>query len=81
MRFFPRYYFQVLPIVVLLAARGFAQLKGSRLLALLLLIPLARFAPTYFEAARNAAHGKVPYRQRAKHYAQKRKTYLLQSPS
>jgi 4-amino-4-deoxy-L-arabinose transferase-like glycosyltransferase len=55
LRFFPRYYFQILPVVVLLAARGFAEMRGRRrLLALLLLIPLARFAPTYFMAARDA---------------------------
>ena len=55
LRFFPRYYFQVLPVVVLLAARGFAEMRGRRrLVALLLLIPLARFAPTYFMAARDA---------------------------
>jgi hypothetical protein len=53
-RFFPRYYFQLLPVVVLLAARGFAEMRGRRrCIALLLLIPLARFAPTYFFAARN----------------------------
>ena len=53
-RFFPRYYFQLLPVVVLLASRGFAQMRGRRrLIALLLLIPLVRFAPTYFQAARN----------------------------
>ena len=80
LRFFPRYYFQILPVVVLLAARGFAQMRGKvgqafslprplagvvfhgfsgsgwrgYLLAAMLLIPLARFAPTYFLAARDA---------------------------
>jgi hypothetical protein len=55
LRFFPRYYFQILPVVVLLAARGFAEMRGRRrLVALLLLIPLARFAPTYLMAARDA---------------------------
>ena len=50
-RFFPRYFFQLLPVVVLLAARGYAQLTGAwRLVALLLLIPLIRFAPTYYHA-------------------------------
>ena len=54
MRFFPRYYLQLLPMVVLLAARGFAQLRGRRLaLSLLLLVPLARFGPTYLQAARD----------------------------
>jgi len=55
LRFFPRYYFQILPVVVLLAARGFSEMRGRRrVVALLLLIPLARFAPTYFLAARDA---------------------------
>jgi hypothetical protein len=50
-RFFPRYYFQLLPVVVLLAARGYTQLTGARrCIALLLLIPLIRFAPTYYYA-------------------------------
>jgi hypothetical protein len=53
MRFFPRYYFQVLPVVVLMAARGFTLLTPRRreIVALLLLIPLTRFAPAYFAAA------------------------------
>ena len=52
LRFFPRYYFQLLPVLVLLGARGWAQLKGKlRLIpALLLLVPLVRFAPTYYYA-------------------------------
>ena len=47
LRFFPRYYFQILPVVVLLAARGFAlaQRKHVYLLAALLVIPLVRFGP------------------------------------
>jgi len=54
MRFFPRYYFLLLPAVVMLAARGFAMLKGRALFAvcLLLLIPLVRFGPSYVTAAR-----------------------------
>jgi hypothetical protein len=54
MRFFPRYYFHLLPPVVLLAARGFALLPRRRavLLALLLLIPAARFGPRYLAVAR-----------------------------
>jgi len=56
MRFFPRYYFLLLPVVVMLAARGFALLKGHARFAicLLLLIPLVRFAPAYVTAARGA---------------------------
>jgi hypothetical protein len=50
-RFFPRYYLQLLPVFVLLAARGYTQLQPKwRWVALLLLIPLIRFSPTYREA-------------------------------
>lgn len=51
MRFFPRYYLQLLPVVVLMAARGFT-LPGRRrvLAACLLLVPLARFGPGYLAA-------------------------------
>jgi hypothetical protein len=53
-RFFPRYYLQLLPVVVLLAARGFTEMRGrQRAVALLLVIPLIRFAPTYYLAARD----------------------------
>jgi hypothetical protein len=55
LRFFPRYYLQILPVLVLLAARGFTQLGRKRALAaaLLLLIPAARFGPTYLSALRD----------------------------
>jgi len=54
MRFFPRYYFQLLPLLVLLAARGMAEARSARrLLPLLLLIPLIRFAPSYLQALRD----------------------------
>jgi hypothetical protein len=58
LRFFPRYYFQILPVIVLLAARGFA-LAGGRswrryLALLLLLVPLIRFLPTYYAAVRGS---------------------------
>jgi hypothetical protein len=54
LRFFPRYYFQLLPVMVLIAARGFTLLGRKRALAaaLLLLIPLARFGPSYLTALR-----------------------------
>ncbi|HJZ96371.1 MAG TPA: hypothetical protein VKE70_07675 [Candidatus Solibacter sp.] len=51
MRFFPRYFFQLLPVVVLLAARGYTQIAPRwRWAGVLLLIPLVRFAPTYIYA-------------------------------
>jgi hypothetical protein len=54
-RFFPRYYFQILPIVVLAGARGFTLLGGRRALAVaaLLLIPFIRFGPRYAMLARD----------------------------
>ena len=58
LRFFPRYYFQILPVVVLLAARGFALVRVKTMLAyvlaLALLVPLVRFAPAYYTAARSS---------------------------
>ncbi|MBZ5592672.1 MAG: glycosyltransferase family 39 protein [Acidobacteriia bacterium] len=57
-RFFPRYYFQLLPVMVIVAARGMVLMKRWRIMALaLLLIPLIRFGPRYFLLARDlAAH-------------------------
>ena len=47
-RFFPRYYFQLLPVMALMAARGYTLLGRCRAMVwLLLLIPLARFGPRY----------------------------------
>jgi len=48
-RFFPRYYFQLLPVMILAGARGLV-LLGPRRAAVamaLLLVPLARFGPRY----------------------------------
>jgi len=55
-RFFPRYYFQLLPVMVIAGARGIVLLKRWRMAALaLLLIPLIRFGPRYFLLARDLA--------------------------
>jgi len=56
MRFFPRYYFLLLPVMVMMASRGFA-LMGTRgaFATLLLLIPLVRFAPAYRTALTDPA--------------------------
>ena len=52
LRFFPRYYFALVPPLALLAARSLTH--GRALCALcLLLIPLIRFAPGYVRAAQN----------------------------
>jgi hypothetical protein len=54
LRFFPRYYFLLLPVAVLMAARGFTLLgRGRELVALLLLIPATRFGPAYLTALTN----------------------------
>ncbi len=58
-RFFPRYYFQLLPVVVLLAARGYTLLGRCRAIVwVLLLIPLARFGPRYVTLASDLLHGR-----------------------
>ncbi len=48
-RFFPRYYFQILPVTVLAGARGFSMFHSKRTMAVaaLLLVPLVRFGPRY----------------------------------
>ena len=62
-RFFPRYYFALLPVMVLAGARGFALLGKRRWLVLpLLLIPLARFGPRYLALARG---GQAQWRDAA----------------
>jgi hypothetical protein len=56
LRFFPRYYFLLLPVLVLMAARGFSLLGRKCALAagLLLIVPLARFGPPYLTALSGA---------------------------
>jgi hypothetical protein len=48
-RFFPRYYFALLPVAVLAGARGLTLLGGRRTIAVaaLLVVPLVRFGPRY----------------------------------
>ena len=54
-RFFPRYYFLLLPVAVTIAARGMVLLKWRWwLVAMLLAIPLVRFGPRYILLAANA---------------------------
>jgi hypothetical protein len=58
-RFFPRYYFQLLPVMALMAARGYVLLERRRaLLLLLLLIPLVRFGPRYVMLANDLLHDR-----------------------
>jgi hypothetical protein len=61
LRFFPRYYFQLLPVFALLGARGFT-LQRSRalqwLMVLLALVPVVRFGPRYAMLAADLATGR-----------------------
>src|SRR5207247_5118481 len=60
-RFFPRYFFQILPPVVLLGTRGICLLPArarAGVIALALLVPLARFGPRYFLLARDLCTGR-----------------------
>jgi len=60
LRFFPRYYLQLLPVIALAAARGFTLLGARRAAAvgLLLLVPLVRFGPRYAILAAELAAGR-----------------------
>jgi hypothetical protein len=62
-RFFPRYYFQILPVAVIAGARGLAQLRPRlRTLALLtLLVPAIRFGPRYAILAADLLHRATPH--------------------
>ncbi|MEP6714623.1 MAG: hypothetical protein ABJC09_03560 [Terriglobia bacterium] len=51
-RFFPRYFFLLLPCLAIPAARGFAQLKSRRFLLVAfaaMALPAVRFGPRYFQ--------------------------------
>jgi hypothetical protein len=59
-RFFPRYYFILLAPLVIMAARGFVLMGRWRpALLALLLIPLVRFGPRYYELASDLLHGRM----------------------
>jgi hypothetical protein len=61
-RFFPRYFFQLLPVLVIVASRGMVLARRWRLIVLaLFLIPAARFGPRYFLLARDLAAGQPPH--------------------
>ena len=58
-RFFPRYFFQLLPVMALMGARGYVLLGRRRVvLLLLLLIPLVRFGPRYVMLANDLLHDR-----------------------
>jgi hypothetical protein len=61
-RFFPRYFFQILPPVTLLGARGICLLPvrvRAGVVGLALLIPLVRFGPRYALLASDLAAGRA----------------------
>ncbi len=65
-RFAPHYYFQLLPALTIVAARGitvtFAR-QGNRVLiaaAMLMLVPLIRFGPRYISLAAETITGRTP---------------------
>lgn len=59
LRFFPRYYFGLLPVCALLAARAFWMSGRAMRMAMLVLLiaPAARFGPRYVQLAVDAARG------------------------
>jgi hypothetical protein len=60
-RFFPRYFFQILPVMVLLGARGICLLPRTARVSIVLvalMVPLIRFGPRYFLLARDLAAGR-----------------------
>jgi hypothetical protein len=58
-RFFPRYYFQLLPVMTLAAARGYVLMGRWRaVMWILLLVPLARFGPRYAMLANDLVHDR-----------------------
>jgi hypothetical protein len=58
-RFFPRYFFQLLPVLAIAASRGMVLAKRWRPIVLaLLLIPAVRFGPRYFLLARDLVAGQ-----------------------
>lgn len=61
MRFVPRYYFHVLPVFVLLAARGFTVMprRFAILTVFLVLVPVIRFGPRYVELAQQKPWGDL----------------------
>ena len=62
-RFFPRYYFQILPVAVLAGARGLTVLSRKRAIVVvaLLLVPFVRFGPRYAILARDLVEGRPPH--------------------
>jgi hypothetical protein len=61
-RFFPRYYFHLLPVFTLTAARGLVIApRALRYAAIaLLLVPAVRFGPRYVQLAADAIAGRTP---------------------
>ena len=60
-RFFPRYYFQLLPVFTLAAARGLLLMRPRWRVAVmsLLFIPFVRFGPRYVTLGNDLLHGRA----------------------
>jgi hypothetical protein len=60
LRFYPRYFFQLLPVACLAGARGFtiASRTWRTILVILLLVPAVRFAPRYAKLASDQLLGE-----------------------
>ncbi|HYP13859.1 MAG TPA: hypothetical protein VEQ63_08035 [Bryobacteraceae bacterium] len=60
LRFFPRYYFHLLPVLALAGARGLVLMPrlARVLVLLLLLVPMVRFGPRYFQLAGDLMGGR-----------------------
>jgi hypothetical protein len=60
-RFFPRYFFLLLPVLVISAARGMTLLRSGAAIAIALLalaVPFARFGPRYALLGNDLVHGR-----------------------
>ncbi len=62
-RFFPRYYFLLLPAVAIAAARGWTLVprRATIVMGLLLLVPLVRFGPRYATLGIGLVRGEEPH--------------------
>lgn len=81
-RFFPRYYFHLLPVMILLGTRGLALLNRRAALAalLLLFVPLVRFGPRYMMLASDLIAGREhAWRDAAMYQSSRRAARIIQA--
>jgi hypothetical protein len=81
-RYFPRYFFQLLPALALPAACGFARATPRRraVLLLLLAIPALRFAPVSLQIGWQTLHGRMPASRDLALYNDARRAASLMKP-